>query len=279
MKKAYMIIDIERCIDCNNCMLACKDEFVENDWLPYAIAQPRLGQRWMDIMCKERGQFPLIDVAYRPTPCMHCDSPDCMVGAEDGAIYKREDGIVIIDPVKAKGQKAITESCPYGAIWWNEEAQVPQKCTLCAHLLDDGWEHPRCVQACATDALRFAFADDEEIEKIIAVENLEVLHPEFNAEPRVYYKNLYRYASCFIGGSVAVDVNGVADCMSRASVTLCRGEEEIAQEMSDAFGDFRFDGLKKDSGNYRLNIAYSGKKDKTVEVELENSLNIGTIWL
>jgi hypothetical protein len=76
-----------------------------------------------------------------------------------------------------------------------------------------------------------------------------------------------------------VDVNGVADCMSRASVTLCRGEEEIAQEMSDAFGDFRFDGLERNSGRYRVEFTYPGKEVKTVEVEIETSLNMGTIWL
>jgi len=109
MKKAQMIIDIAKCIDCNDCFLACKDEFVDNDWLPYAVSQPRHGQRWINIMRKERGQYPLVDVAYRPTPCMHCDDPDCLKAAENGAIYQRNDGIVIIDPVKAKGQRALVD--------------------------------------------------------------------------------------------------------------------------------------------------------------------------
>jgi Fe-S-cluster-containing dehydrogenase component len=70
------------------------------------------------------------------------------------------DGIVIIDPVKAKGQKAIVNSCPYRVIFWNAELEIPQKCTLCAHRLDEGEKQPRCVEACPTGALVFGDLDD-----------------------------------------------------------------------------------------------------------------------
>lgn len=65
---------------------------------------------------KERGQYPFIDVAYLAVPCLHCDNAPCIRAAKDGAIYKRPDGIVIIDPVKAKGQKKVINACPYSAI-------------------------------------------------------------------------------------------------------------------------------------------------------------------
>jgi Fe-S-cluster-containing dehydrogenase component len=138
MKKWNLIIDVGKCHDCNNCFLACKDEHVGNDWPPHSAGQPWHGQRWMNIMRKERGQYPLVDVAYRPTPCMHCDRPHCMEAAGNRAVHKRDDGIVIIDPEKARGQKGLVDACPYGATWWNEEKELPQKCTFCAHLLDDG---------------------------------------------------------------------------------------------------------------------------------------------
>ena len=66
----------------------------------------------------------MIDVAYLPIPCMHCDRAPCIEAAKGGAVYKRDDGIVIIDPEKAKGQKSILEACPYNAIWWNEEKNI-----------------------------------------------------------------------------------------------------------------------------------------------------------
>ncbi len=112
MNKWNMIIDVALCHDCNNCFLSCKDEFCENDFLPYSVAQPRHGHRWMDILRKERGQYPMVDVAYLPVPCMHCDDAPCLT--EDGAVYKREDGIVIIDPEKARGRKDLLDLCPYG---------------------------------------------------------------------------------------------------------------------------------------------------------------------
>lgn len=69
MKQNYLVIDIALCHDCNNCFMACKDEHVDNDWLPYTNAQPRHGHRWMNIHRTERGQYPRIDVAYLPMPC------------------------------------------------------------------------------------------------------------------------------------------------------------------------------------------------------------------
>ena len=77
--------------------------------------------------------MPMIDIAYVPTMCNHCDDAPCMAKGGD-AIKKRDDGIVIIDPVKAKGRKELVEACPYGHIWWNEELQLPQAWPFDAHL-------------------------------------------------------------------------------------------------------------------------------------------------
>ncbi len=279
MKKWNLIIDIEKCEDCNNCFLSCKDEHVDNDWPGYTLAQPRHGHRWINILRKERGQYPLIDVAYRPTPCMHCDRAPCIEAAKDGAVYKREDGIVIIDPEKAGGKKALLKACPYGAIWWNEEKDVPQKCTFCAHLLDEGWERPRCVQSCPTGALRALKVEDDEIKKIVNAESLERLHPEYGTEPRVYYKNLYRFSKCFLGGSVAFEKDGSTDCAEGAEISLVQGSKKIGERVTDTFGDFKFDHLEANSGTYTLEIRYQDYKESAVEVNLKGSLNVGTIMV
>ena len=199
MSKWNLIIDVARCHDCNNCFLSCKDEFCENDFLPHSVAQPWHGHRWIDILRKERGQYPLVDVVYLPVPCMQCGDAPCVT--EDGAVYQRDDGIVVIDPEKAKGREDILDSCPYGAIWWNEEQALAQKCTFCVHLLDDGWQQPRCVQACPTGAMRFMRAEDEEMQALVEKEELEFYQQQYGTAPRVYYKNLYR----FINLSIAYD--------------------------------------------------------------------------
>jgi len=277
MKKWNMIIDVAKCHDCNNCFLACKDEFVENDWPPYSVAQPWHGHRWMNIMRKERGQYPKVDVGYLPTPCMHCDSAPCIKAAKGGAIYQRKDGIVIIDPEKAKGQKDLVDACPYGAIWWNADKAVPQKCTFCAHLLEDGWDKPRCVQACPTGAMEVVYAEDARMQKRVNSEGLEVYQPDLKAKSRVYYKNLYRYTRSFIAGSVALQDKD--ECAEGAKVTLSKGAKTLATAEADNYGDFKFDDLGEKSGKYTLQVTYPGFKPQKVSVDLKTSINIGTVFL
>ena len=168
MKSWHLIVDVARCHDCNDCFLADKDEFVDNEFPPYSAAQPWHGHRWMNIKRKERGQYPLVQTAYLPMPCMHCDEAPCLTA--DGAVYKRADGLVIIDPVKAKGRKEIVASCPYSVIYWNEEKELAQKCTGCAHLLDDGWTETRCSQVCPTEAIKLVMAEEAEVEALVASE-------------------------------------------------------------------------------------------------------------
>ena len=278
MKKWNLIIDVAKCHDCNNCFLACKDEYFENDFPPYSVAQPRHGQRWMNIMRKERGKYPKVDVGYLPIPCMHCDDAPCIKAAKKDAIYKREDGIVVIDPEKAKGQKNLVESCPYGVIYWNEEKSLPQKCTFCVHLLEDGWEQPRCVHACPTGAMSVLYAEDSEMAKVKKSESLEVYQPQYKAKPRVYYKNLYRYTRCFVAGSVALQ--DTDECAEGAKITLRKGAKKaVDKTVTNNYGDFKIDNLEEKSGKYVLEVSYSGYEKKTVEVELKTSVNLGTIFL
>lgn len=276
MKTWHLIIDVAQCEDCNNCILSCKDEHVDNDWPGYTQPQPRHGQRWMDVMRHERGQFPMIDVAYRPTTCMQCQDAACAKASD--AIYRRKDGIVMIDPKKAAGKQEIVKACPYNAIWWNDELKVPQKCTFCAHLIDDGWTKPRCVQSCPTGALTAKCVDEAEMSRLVETEQLEVLHPEFKTRPNVYYKNLYRFSHCFIGGSVATDNQGTVDCADGATVTLYQGQQKLAETITDNYGDFKFDRLAKNTSDYSVVIDLPGCGQQTVQLPtLKASINLGTI--
>jgi len=311
-----LLIDVERCEDCNNCLLACKDEHVGNEWPGYAAAQPRHGQRWMDVERTERGDFPLIDVAYLPRTCMQCDEAPC-VAAGAGAVRKREDGIVLIDPVSARGRHDIVASCPYGAIWWNEDAGLPQKCTFCAHLLDRGWAQPRCVQACPTGALAVVYTNDTTMAAKAEQDRLGVLHPDYGTAPRVYYRNLHRWNSFRVSGTVTIDRDGVVDCAAGAVVTLRarlaaaaatpragavaanRGiagdppgavsagaafpagpaAAAAAQTVTDPFGDFVFDGLPAQPAAYVLKIELDGYDTAEVDIQPARSCTVGPIHL
>ena len=202
MKKWNLVVDVAECHNCNNCFIACKDEHVGNDIPGYAAPQPLHGHRWINILTRERGRAPLVDAAHLPTMCNHCDDAPC-VAAGRGAVRKRADGIVLIDPKAAVGRRDLVAACPYGAIWWNEELNLPQAWTFDAHLLDRGWSAPRCVQSCPTGALRAVKATDAEMAALAGAERLEPLQPELGTHPRVYYRNLYRYTKLFVGGSVS----------------------------------------------------------------------------
>jgi Fe-S-cluster-containing dehydrogenase component len=280
MKMWNLIIDVAKCENCNNCYLACKDEYVGNNWPGYSAAQPSQRHTWINIQSKERGQYPFIDVAYLPVPCQHCSNAPCIDASKDGAVYRRPDGIVIIDPVKAKGQKQLVSACPYGAVRWNEELELPQKCTLCAHLLDAGWTQCRCVQSCPTGALTLLHATDAELEQIIKTENLETYRPEHETKPRTYYKNLYRFTRCFISGSLAARIDRKDECLPDARVTLYKTTgEKIGECLTDSYGDFKFDNLPGQSGQYVIKIAHEGYNEKTIEVDLLDSVNTGVAFI
>jgi Fe-S-cluster-containing dehydrogenase component len=279
MKKWNLVIDVAKCFGCNACAVACHDEYHGNEFPGYAAEMPKHGQRWIDIIQREKGQVPMVEVAYLPVTCNHCDDAPCIKAARDGAIAKRADGIVIIDPVKAKGQRQLVDACPYGAIHWNEEKQLPQAWPFDAHLLDQGWGRTRGSQVCPTQAMRTVLADDDEMRDIVQREKLEVLHPEYETRPRVYYKNLDRFLKAFVGGSLAGEVGGVTECIEGARVTLQREGRKIAETRSDAYGDFKFRGLEENSGAYRIEIAEERFAAKSVEFDLRESAYLGTISL
>ncbi len=277
--KWNMIIDVARCDNCRNCFLAAKDEHVGNDFPGYAAAQPAQGHRWIDIRRKERGAYPLVDAHFMPVMCNHCDDAPCMKVAKNGAIRKRDDGIVIIDPEKSRGQREIVAACPYGAVYWNEEQQIPQAWIFDAHLLDQGWTQTRAEQACPTEVFRSLKVEDEEMQRIREAEGLEVLQPELGTRPRVYYKNLHLMNKCFVGGSVVAVIDGVEECVDGADVVLRQAGEEIARAKSDCFGEFKLDRLEPGSGRYHLEISAPAGRYAT-EFELGGeSLYLGVMRL
>jgi hypothetical protein len=216
-------------------------------------------------------------VAYLPVPCQHCENAPC-IEAADGAITRRPDGIVLIDTVKAKGNKALVDACPYGAIWWNEEADIGQKCIFCAHLIDDPAWAPhttRCTHSCPTVAMATYFVEPEEMAKMIAAEGLEAYLPELGTKPHTLYKNLHKFTKNFVTAGVLVD----GDCFAGAAVTLHSkdGGATLATGTTNFFGEFKFDGLE--NGEYKLEVDADGKKHTALVTIDAESQNLGFIKL
>ncbi len=269
-----MVIDVARCCGCYNCFLACKDEHCGQDYPGYAAAQPMAGQFWMNILEKERGRYPKVKLAYIPVPCQHCEDAPCVKSAEDGAVYRRPDGIVVIDPEKAKGQEQIVSSCPYGVIYWNAEEGLPQKCTLCAHLLDEGWREPRCVEVCPTGALVFGDLDDpaSEVSRLVAQGNAVSLRPGSGLKEKVLYIGLPKR---FVAGTV---VYGDTDECAGGVTVILVGEDGERTVETNNFGDFEFEGLAENAV-YAVKIEAEGYQTKELPVSTTDDVYLGIIMI
>ncbi|MFO1307663.1 MAG: 4Fe-4S dicluster domain-containing protein [Burkholderiales bacterium] len=277
--KWALFVDVAKCHNCRNCFIACKDEHVGNAYPGYAAPQPRHGHEWIAISTRERGEAPMVDVAHLPTMCNHCENAPCLTAAPDGVVHRRPDGIVIIDPEKARGRRELVDACPYGAIWWNEDEHLPQMWIFDAHLIDRGWSEPRCVQVCPTGAMTSAKLDDAALARRVAEEGWEVLHPEYGTRPRVFYRNLYRYAACFIGGTLVARTNGVEDCVAGAAVEVSKNGQVVASATSDDFGEFKCDKLEEGSGAYEVVVRAKGYREVRMQVTLGASRYLGILRL
>jgi Fe-S-cluster-containing dehydrogenase component len=276
MARLSLLIDVSKCSGCHNCFLACRDEYFDNDYSPYSAPQPLDGQFWMKINEVERGSYPKPRLDYIPTPCMHCEDAPCIDVAADNAVYRRDDGIVLIDPQKAKGQKAIVSSCPYRMIYWNAELELPQKCTLCAHMIDQGEKQPRCVEACPTGALVSGDLDDpaSDIAQLGAALEAEAYHPEYGAKPTVKYVGLPK--RFIVGEVVRADDRG--ECAEGVEVSLLEGDQTVTQTATDSYGDFEFDGLDKDKA-YDVRVDLPGYASMIIEVGKKKDVDLGEIVL
>jgi tetrathionate reductase subunit B len=261
--------DVAKCNGCYCCQFACKDEHVGNDWSPTAKPQPETGQFWLGLKEHVRGSVPKVKMYYVPLLCQHCDDAPCMEACKvPGALYKRDDGLVIIDAVKCTGCMSCVSSCPYGVIFYNEDLKLAQKCTGCAHLLDQGWKEPRCVDACPTEALRFL----EESEAKEQIEKAELLNPQHNTKPRVYYLNVPKK---FIAGTV---YDPVAEEIVKGAVCTLRGDGAQYTTNTDGFGDFWFEGLGQ--GEFALKVEAAGFETKMIDsISTESDVNLGDLPL
>ena len=267
MGKAF-VIDVAKCSGCYNCQLACKDEHAENDWTPYAKAQPLTGQFWCRVEDHVCGTIPKVRIHYISHLCNHCRNADCMKSCEYDAIYRREDGLVLIDPAKCTGCGACVKACPYDAVYFNEKEHIAQKCTGCAHLLDHGAKLPRCVEACPTDAI--SFGEEEDLRDLI--EGAAVLRPETGSAPRVYYRNI---PGKFIAGTVYDPVE--KEVIIGARCLLNSGGKRW-ETRTDEYGDFWFNDLPV--GLFDLSIQEKGYEVKLFEkIRTRECVNLGDIPL
>ncbi|MEM9107292.1 MAG: 4Fe-4S dicluster domain-containing protein [Pseudomonadota bacterium] len=275
MKKWHLISNCTACSNCNNCVLALNDEYVGNAFPGYSAPKPAVGSPWLKKTRKERGNGPMIDVSHYLETCMNCRNPACVNEKTKDVVYQRDDGIVIIDPEKAKGRRDIVGMCPHGHIHWNEELQLPQKWTWDAHLLDQGWKEPRAAQVCPTGGLVALKAEDAEMDARVAAGELQMRDSRTGS--RLYDKNFERVTHAFLGGTVKIFRNGVEDCVEGATVVLRKNGEVVAELKTDAFGDFKFDGLAGQGEELTVTVEPPDGEPVRRKITLESSHYLGAI--
>ena len=176
-KRYAMVIDVRRCVGCHACSVACKSEFK----VPLGV-----WRSWVKQV--ERGRFPNTQRHFLPRLCNHCDSPACVEACPTKASYQRDDGIVMIREERCIGCKLCMAACPYDARFLHPDKKIVNKCTFCAHRVDEGVV-PACVNTCQGGARIFGDLNDpdSEVARLVAREAVQVIGPDFGTEPRVFY--------------------------------------------------------------------------------------------
>lgn len=166
MARMKFLCDIERCIDCGGCVVACK----EGNHVPAGI-----NRRRVVTINQGRPGEKSISVA-----CMHCADAPCIAVCPVDAIYQREDGIVLVSKETCIGCGYCFMACPFGAPQFPGDKVfgargAMDKCTFCAgdaapfrsgeepglnsqNRIAEG-KMPLCAGMCATKALLAGDAD------------------------------------------------------------------------------------------------------------------------
>ena len=210
MARYGMIVDLDRCVACQACVIACKIENNVPSSTPESFKSRQMNFRTRVVPLFKGGKYPNPRVDIYPVLCNQCDNPPCVAACPTGATYQRPDGIVLVDWEKCIGCRYCMATCPYSqrsliqleeTAQYNNPTAVPpgntrstppkgkvDKCTFCAHLVDKG-QPPACVTACPADARIFGDLDDPngKLKELLANRNSTVLRPDFGTEPQVFY--------------------------------------------------------------------------------------------
>jgi Fe-S-cluster-containing dehydrogenase component len=270
--KAFLI-DVEKCTGCNLCIIACKDEHCGSGYSPWTKPQPELGHFWIAIHALERGRIPRVRMTYLPLLCQHCGNAACIKACPEDAIKRRPDGLVWIDSAACTGCGLCQPACPYGVIYMNRDLNIAQKCTGCAHRVDEE-ALPRCAEICPHDAIVFGNQADGMFNKIEDGGTLEVYHPEYRAEPRVHWKGLPKP---WITGSI-IDADSDEVIPAAAITAFDLFSDGSVTVRSDEFGDFWIRGLVN-NGKYKLEIKKDGYEGFLAITTTAGDQDLGNILL
>ena len=180
MKQMTFVVDMDRCIGCKGCQVACK---LENT---VALGDGR------NKVCTvgPTGSYPNLQMYFMTAMCQECENPSCVEVCPTGACWQDEDGIVKIDRTLCMGCGSCMRACPYEMIHMNKELRVADKCDLCASRREEG-DTPACVRNCSGSALHYGDLSDpnSEVSRLLAETDPAHIHQlrDFGNGPTVRY--------------------------------------------------------------------------------------------
>jgi len=205
-KRLGLVIDLDTCVGCHACAVACKEWNSGGMVAPLADYDPYGRQPdgvWLNRVHgyeaawegKDGGADASARTVYFPRSCLHCEDAACVTACPTGASYKRaDDGIVLVDEDKCIGCKLCSWACPYGAREYDHDSGVMKKCTLCVdriynETLPESEREPACVRTCPAHARHFGdLADpDSAVSRLVAERDGQALMPDLGYKPTNRY--------------------------------------------------------------------------------------------
>ncbi|TDL81388.1 4Fe-4S dicluster domain-containing protein [Palleronia sediminis] len=196
-RKLGLVIDLDTCVGCHACVIACKGWNTENYGAPLADADP-YGASPEGAFLNRVHSYEVrpaggdaAQIFHFPKSCLHCEDAPCVTVCPTGASYKRgEDGIVLVNEDACIGCGLCAWACPYGAREMDPAEKVMKKCTLCVDRIYN--EHlpqedrvPACVRTCPAGARHFGDLGDPDsaVSRLVVERGGIDLMPEQGTRP------------------------------------------------------------------------------------------------
>jgi Fe-S-cluster-containing dehydrogenase component len=177
-KKYGLIIDLNRCIGCQSCVIACK-----------AQNQTAVKRFCTRVLIGEDGSYPDSRVIFTPIQCNQCENPPCIPACPIKATFKLPNGIVVTDWEKCKGIGTCVKACPYGARFLDPRfGNKVDKCDFCINRLEQSLL-PACVEACSPRARIFGDFNAPEREFVEYLKRADLVgrKPELGLKTSILY--------------------------------------------------------------------------------------------
>ena len=197
-----MIIDIDKCIGCGNCVRACSaennvPEGYFRTWVErYHIEGWNAEHPDVDSPNGGKDGFPEKYAGggksfFVPKLCNHCADSPCVQVCPVGATFRTQDGVVLVDEKYCLGCRYCVQACPYGCRFINPAKNTAEKCTLCYHRITKGLT-TACCESCPTAARQLADLKNprDPVHEFLRTHNVQVLKPHMATCAKVFYKGL-----------------------------------------------------------------------------------------